>query len=251
MPLTITIQLPNGEVEHHEITAGGKVRLAVGERDGPHGAVWTILATKNEPSFYVMLRQLGALQKWSFHGTGDWRYQWVDTPQAEARARELGHEGGRALDEWRQPPEVGETGWTSAFSICIRHQDLERHDDSRLPKNILWVPPPPEGKARQLHLAILRPTATMIDLKGMVPLCGFGLTGNRHVLILASTHSVADDVNAKITSWLGEGLRRAPGGVVQQADIPRMVVHSIMDDGHRVAWDLAIPPALRQRDPAS
>ena len=68
------------------------------------------------------------------------------------------------LDRWPQPPEVGETGWTSAFSIRVRHQDLEYQDDSALPQDIYWIPPPPEGAARQLHFAILRPTETVIDL---------------------------------------------------------------------------------------
>jgi hypothetical protein len=239
MSLTFAVQLPDGTVEQHQITPGGKIRLAVGERDGPHGAVWTILATKNEPSLYIVLRQLGALQKWSFHGTGDWRYQWVDSEQAEARARELGHEGGRVLDQWPQPPEVGETGWTSAFSIRIRHQDLERHDDSLLPKDIYWVPPPPEGAARQVHVAILRPTATVIDLKGMVPLCGFGLADNRHVLTLGSTHTVTDDLNFKIAEWTDEGRRQLLARGVEADESARMAVHSVLDDGHRVAWDLA------------
>lgn len=239
MSLTFVLQTPGGEVEQHAITPGGKIRLAVGDRDGPHGAVWNIWATKNEPSFYIALRQLGALQKWSLHGTGDWRYQWIDSEQAEARARELGHEGGRVLDQWPQPPEIGESGWTSALSIRIRHQDLERRDDSQLPKDIYWVPPPAEGKGRQLHVAILRPTATVIDLRGMAPLCGFGLADDRHVLILGSNHDVTDELNSTIEEWTDRGRQHLATKGIEPGESTRMAVHSVLDGGHRVIWDLA------------
>jgi hypothetical protein len=86
------------------------------------------------PDLYIAQRDVAPYQKWSLHKTGDWLYQWVNSERAENRARELGHAGGRVLDRWSQPPEVPGTGWTSAFSINTRHEDLVAYDnDSQLP----------------------------------------------------------------------------------------------------------------------
>jgi hypothetical protein len=86
----------------------------------------------------------------------------------------------------------------------------------------------------------------VIDLKGMVPLCGFGLADNRHVLILGSTHTVTDDLNSKIAEWTDEGRRQLLARGVEADESVRMAVHSVLDDGHRVAWDLAFRPWLRR-----
>lgn len=221
--------------------------------------MWKIWTSPNWADVYIALRELGPYQKWSLHkpresgGPGEWLYQWVKSERAEKRAKELGNTQGRVLDKWQQPAELAGSGWTSAFSIRIRHQDLAEYDDSQLPDDICWVPAPPEGTERQLHIAILRPraTETVFEMTEMVPLCGFGLVDGRYVLVLGSTHPIPDETNAKINGWIDAGLRAAPEGVVQKAESPRMAVHAIMDDGHRVAWDLAIPPETLKPDQAS
>jgi len=249
MSLTFRVELPDGEFEEHEVMRpGGMIRIAVGERDGRHGGVYRIWSSPNSPDLYIAQRDVAPYQKWSLHKTGDWLYQWVDSERAENRARELGHTGGRVLDRWSQPPELPGTGWTSAFSICTRHQDLVAYDtDSQLPADIRWVRPPPEGTARQLHITILRATApqAVLNLPKMVPLCGFGLAEDRLVLVLASTHPLTDETNAKINGWVDAARQHAGEGVVEAAAAPRVFVHSIADDGHRMAWDLIVP-----RDPA-
>ena len=50
----------------HEITPGGKVRFAVGDRDGLHGTVWNLWAGKNKSDFYLADRNIVGTQKWNF-----------------------------------------------------------------------------------------------------------------------------------------------------------------------------------------
>ncbi|OMC46152.1 hypothetical protein [Mycobacterium sp. IS-1264] len=244
MPQLFWLQFPDGTVEQHEVTPGGKLRLAVGERDAPRGTVWNVWATPNSGDFYIAERNTAGVQKWSFHKTGMWLHQFVDNERAEQQARAAGYTGrSRVVDKWDQPPEIGDSGWTLAFSIRIRHQDLEEHDDSKLPQDIYWVPPPPEGSARYLHVYILRPTGRMIELdpRDMVPLCSFGLADNRQVLILGSTAPVTEETDAQIERWLDTALAGTADGRLQEADHPRLLVHTTRNDGHRMVWDLAIP----------
>lgn len=244
MPQMFWMQLPDGTVEQHEVTPGGKLTLAIGERNVARGAVWNVFASPNSSDFYISDGVTGGIQKWSFHESGMWLHQFHNSEPAEKQARAAGYTGrGRGVDKWDQPPEIGDTGWTLAFSIRIRHQDLEKQDDSALPDDIYWVPPPPQGSARHLHVCIIRPTGrvTELDPRIMVPLCGLGLADNRQVLILGSTELVSEETNTQIEQWLDTALGGAPDGSPREADHPRLLVHSTRDDGHRMVWDLAIP----------
>lgn len=128
-----------------------------------------------------------------------------------------------------------------AFSIRVRHQDLDVYDDSALPEDIVFMPPPPEGHACYLHIYIVRPLGDYVELKGFVPLCSFGLADNREVLVLGSFHPVSNETNTKIEQWLETAIAAAPEGSLQITDRPRLSVDSTRDDGHRMVWDIMVP----------
>ncbi|WP_156747368.1 hypothetical protein [Mycobacterium sp. E2462] len=243
-PNDIWFQLPDGTVLHHNVSPGGTLRIAVGERNAARGAIWNIWATPNSRDFYIAERSTADLEYWSFHKSGMWLHQFADNEQAMQRARAAGYTGkGRGVDRWEQPAEMGETGLTLAFSIRIRQQDLEEQDDSHLPQEIYWVPPPPEGVAWYLLVCILRQTGRVVELdpREAVPLCGLGLADDRQILVFGRTQPVSDETNAQIDQWI-DGFVERNASSRRASDRSRLLVHSTAPDGHRMVWDLAIPP---------
>ena len=242
----ITVRAANGELEQRELhDPPGKIRFSVGARDAPHAGVWTILGSRNiDSDVYIGLRAMMGCQKWSLHQT-TWLYQWI----SRLDAWEFANSDDRAIDEWQLPPEVA--GCTIAFSIRVRHQDLVQYDDDdQLPESILWVPSPAQGRGTEIRVMIVRPSAfvnsseTVFEFNGAELLDGFTLADGRYVLLVASTATVADDMNSLIRGWLDATLRQAPEGAVEAARSPRVAVGSVVGHGH-VAWDLAIPPQVQ------
>jgi hypothetical protein len=226
---------------------GGDIRFAVGEQ-GRHAAVWKIWARPKKCDVYVAIRHLGGYQKVSLHQSSqgsDWRFQW--TSEHMQATPELTD---RVIDRWQRPPQVGETGWTKSFSIWTRHQDVvPMPDDQRLPADLLWLPPPPEGYAMGIHVVIARPMNLFVEMKGSIPVAGFALADGQVVLLVASRHLVTDEQNRMIEDALAKVIELAPGGadqvriLLQAADLLRMLLWGNGPDGERKAWDVAVEPS--------
>lgn len=263
-PVTLVLEDGQGNQEAHVLSGpGGTIRISVGE-PGCHAAVWKIWAGPKKCDVYVAVRSIGGYQKVSLHESGDWRFQWV----AEDHAQKYAQTTDRVIDQWRQPSEMGESGWTKGFSMWARHQDVVRiPDNESLPADLLWVPPPPEGYAMGLHVVIARPEdlsqrsaseLRWVELKGpSFPFDGFTLADGRVVLMIVSRDLVTDAVNHMIDDALAKA-ESALGGadqariLLQGAGSPRMLVWANGSDGDRQAWDVVVqlPASAAEQDDA-
>jgi hypothetical protein len=140
-PITMMVTNSAGHSETVELPGpGGTIRVVVGESGRQSGA-WRIWSPANKSDVYIAVRAIAGYQKWSFHESGDWRFQWISDEKAE----EFGVDN-RVIDRWQPPNEYGATGITRCLAIRVRHQDLvEVAEPEKLPKDALWVPSPPEG----------------------------------------------------------------------------------------------------------
>ena len=253
-PVILWLEDAQGDREAHELPGpGGDIRISVGD-PGSHGAVWKIWARRKQRDVYVAIRSIGSYLKVSWHpgspGSG-WWLQWTSE-----HVRVNPQITDRVIDQWSQPAEVGESGWSKGFSMWTRHQDVvPAPDNESLPADLLWVPPPPEGYAMGLYVVIARPEdlsqrsaneLRWVELKA-VPWDAFSLVDRRVVLVVVSRDLVTDAVDrmiedalARCESALGGGdqartlLQEGPG-------ITRMLVWASGPDGDRQTWDVAVP----------
>jgi hypothetical protein len=257
-PLPVTLVLDDGKGNQETAVLpgpGGTIRFAVGEADR-HAAVWRVWARPKNSSVYVAIRSIGRYQKVSLHQSSqgsDWRFQWTaEHVQATAQISD------RVIDRWHRPPEVGETGWTTGFSIWTRHQDVAPAPGAEsLPSDVVWVPGPPEDYAMGIHVVIARPKNLFVEMKRSVPVAGFALADGQVVLLVASHEPVTDEVNHVIEDALAKVIESAPGGadkariLLQAAGSPRMIVWVDGPDGDKKAWDVAVEvPNAAEQDEA-
>lgn len=191
-PVKFTMWTDDGDSETGELAGpGGIIRVAVGE-PGRQSGIWRIWAPPNKSDVYIGVRAILGHQKWSLHESGDWRHQWVSPEKAAA----FGKVDGRVIDQWQQPAEMGNSGWTKGFSIRVRHQDLvDVADSPKAPKDTLWIPAPPEGRFIRLHIAIARPSDLAVPLNGLIPFGGFTLIDGRAVILGVTVEAVTDEHN--------------------------------------------------------
>jgi hypothetical protein len=236
IPLTLKVWNKDGEQDLVVPGPGGTARVCVGDRDGAHASVWRIWANRKHSDVYIAARDIAGVQKWSLHESGDWRHQWV-TPQY---ALHLTNSDDRVIDQWSEPPRFEDIGWTKAFSILARRQDLVDYGDgNELPKDMIWLPAPPAKYATVIHVVIACPDRLTADVKGVRPLYAFTLAGGRAVLLLASIQPVSTEDEAQLVSLL-QAVADHPK--VASARAPRLTA-SVMDaeTGDRAVWDVAIP----------
>jgi hypothetical protein len=116
--------------------------------------MWT---SRTKSDVYVSAWALTSVLKISLHESGDWQHAFTDT-------RGMAHVPpgqDRALYRWYRPPEFS-PGVTRAFEIMIPASEVTKPpylewDENFRPeyadKEIVWVPPPPQGYAT--HFTVL------------------------------------------------------------------------------------------------
>jgi hypothetical protein len=136
-------------------------RFAVGDPEGARSAVWRMWTSRTKSDVYVSAWALTSVLKVSLHESGNWRHAFTDT-------RGMVHVApgqDRAMSRWERPPEFV-SGVTRAFEIIIPASEvtkppyLEWDQDFRpeyADKDIVWLPPPPEGYAT--HFVVVFTTA--------------------------------------------------------------------------------------------
>ena len=174
-PVTLTLSDDHGNSESVVLHGpGGKARIAVGE-PGRHSGVWEIWSPRTKNDVYIANKNIAGTQKWSLHESGDWRYQWISRLDAWRYAQT----DDRLIESWSPPPELGPTGWTSAFVIRVRHQDIVPIPGVSVPADVELIREPHENRAVAVFVVIARPDQGMLNLKGAVPLGGFTLMDGR------------------------------------------------------------------------
>jgi hypothetical protein len=250
---SLTLTVWNKDGEQHDLVVpgpGGTARVCVGDRDGAHASVWRIWADRNKSDVYIAARDIVNDQKWSLHQTGDWRHQW----ETRQYAMHLTNRDDRIIDRWLQPVEIEDIGWTKAFHIRVRLQDLVDYGDgNELPDNIIWLPPPPEDRIAVIHVMIARRDRLDSQVQGVFPFHAFSLTNGKVVILTVSMQPVIAEAEAELQSML-EQITQYPRAAetVARATAPR-VTATVVDEenGDRGVWDIAIPkPAAGTSGPA-
>lgn len=241
-PITLSLWTENGERRDIVLPGpGGTVRFCIGAADGDHSATWRVWAGSTASDVYLAVRDIAGEQKFSLHESGDWRHQFASPELAEAYGF-----GSRIIDQWRQPPELGESRLTLGFSVRARLRDLAAYPDrGRPPKDVVWLPAAPEGMATIAHIVIGRLQELPFALSGRVPFAGFSLADGRAVLLVVGMEDIPPETNESLDSVIRSVSERAE---VSTAAMPRMLIHGSNEHG-RFAWDVALSPkVVRQQN---
>lgn len=217
---------------------GGEFRVVVGEPNRQSGS-WKIWSPPRKSDVYVAVRAIGGYQKWSLHESGDWRFQWVN----DERAKQFG-KATRIIEQWQQPGEVGDTGWTKGFSILVRQKDLVHvADPERVPNSAIRIPEPPEGHVSGIHVAMARPNMGYVPTPGQLPLGGITLADGRALLLLVTVQPVIEEQDQSVDAAIRATVEAsAKAGLdLAKTSAPRMALFGHSEDGHRSVWDVAIP----------
>lgn len=240
-PLTLTVWSKDGEQHELEVLGpGGTARVCVGDRHAPHSSVWRIWANRNKSDVYIACRDIAGVQKWSLHETGDWRHQWM----TRQYAWHLTKKDDRTLDQWPQPAEREDIGWTRGFAISVRLQDLADYGDGdELPKDIIWMPAPPQDRVAVIHVLIARPDRLDSKGSGIFPFHAFSLANGKVVLVTFSLQPVLAEQEAELQSMLQQITSHPKSAEhIARLSAPRLTATLVDEEtGDRGVWDIAIP----------
>lgn len=240
--LTLVFEDPGGNRHPVELEGpGGRIRLAVGE-PGCRSGIWMVQAPQTKNDVYIAVESFAGTLKWSLHQSGSWRLQWGN----RLRAWEFTRTDDRLISEWEPPKELGDSGWTQAFVINVRHRDIFPLEEKEpLTNDIIWVPPPRPDHSVAIQVIIARPNGVWLDLHNVMPFSGFMLADHRAVLLTRSLQKISEQEHNNFDRQIAEVLRKAAGSVdFKTLSSGRLLTIGESSDGSRSVWDLAVP----QRD---
>ena len=138
------------------------VHFAVGYREGARSTIWRIWTDKYS-NVYIAARALGDELKISLHKE-TWRHEF--TEQRLSRSFSFVSPGeDRAADKWKRPPEFA-PGVTMAFYILVPASEVTvprrsgNEEGVQSKKEIVWVPPAPEGSTTYFTVLFTTPRTT-------------------------------------------------------------------------------------------
>jgi hypothetical protein len=232
----LTLATEGGEDAVVELRGpGGTIRCAVGE-PGRRSGVWRVWANKKTSDVYIAIRTLAGTQKWSLHESGDWRHQWT----REFADDQFPASTNRIIDQWQQPPALGDSGWTKGLSIWVRHEDVVAFDgDDETGDKVTWLPVPPEGYAVGMHVVIASPDLGFTSTGGGVLIDAFSIADKRVVMVVRSLHKVTEQVNAELQSARQRALDALEVDLTE-ARAPRILIAGFGSGSERVVWDLSV-----------
>lgn len=216
---------------------GGTVRFAVGTEDC-HSGVFRVWANRSTNDVYVAVRSIINHQKWSLHQSNDWRYQWVNP----AKAREFTDSDERLIDQWSPPQEIGGIGWTVAFMIHVRHEDVVGVSTNDVVPELMLLPPPGPRHTAIIRIVIARPNAmsNFIETKNLLPFTGFTLADGRAVLFTLSHVPTPAETANEVDNIIAQAVAAAPLGTSFDQPNIRLMTYGNAPDGTRTVWDIAV-----------
>lgn len=146
-----------------------KIRFAVGTADGPRSCSWKLESQGEEA--YLLQRNLGRVNKISFHSSGLCRWALIESPKSGAD---------RLMLKWkRRPiPEPGLLRGTLLISLVFPTNLLSTALSDR-PGSILWIDPAPPGQAVQIDVFLTREARADVA-------AAFAATAERQLLAFGS-----------------------------------------------------------------
>jgi hypothetical protein len=217
--------------------SGGTIRVGVG-RPGRRSGVWRIWANRGKSDVYIAARSIAGIQKFSLHGSGDWRHQWVTPNQAE----EFTANRDRVMDRWPRPPE-GPGGWTKALSIWVPKEDVQEiEDDNQVREGVTWTPEPPDGFAVGIHVVVAETDRGFVRVSGVRPLDGFSLASGEVALVLMGLSELDEQQRQRLDEFRARALAMVSRERLASAKAPRVSLFGYDDQGNRIVWDLAAKP---------
>jgi len=124
-------------IPQREPTARNVIRWAIGSSDGLRSSTWRLWGN-NKGDIYVAPRSLCGVTKASFHRDGRCQVGFTEN-YATTASRRFGVQS-RHWQKWRLPNEP----LVRVLQILVPHSEL-RSFPERKPRNITWLPAPPEG----------------------------------------------------------------------------------------------------------
>lgn len=249
-PLYLTYQLPDGTEESHEVNGPpGVFRFALGSHTR-RSSVWRVWTNRNAADFYIGVRSITGVQKYSFHQSGQWHLAYSDAD----KATQYTGAPNRFIEKWDRPDQ-SLAGWTRALAIRVPHGALSDVPDEADDDDVLWLPEAPEGRTAVIGIGVVEPNRGTVDLLGL-PVAGFRLASGDAVIALYMTEPFTDETRQMITEKLSHlpfphGASAADIAVMaERADDLRAGLFGSNDQGSRFVWDLPVRTITVNQAPA-
>lgn len=239
-PLYLTYQLPDGTEESHEVNGPpGVFRFAVGSHTR-RSSVWRVWTNRSAADYYVGVRSITGVQKYSFHQSGQRHLAFSDAEKAT-------HYTGapdRFIEKWDRPDQAF-AGWTRALAVRVPHGALSDVPGEADDDEVLWLLEAPEGRTAVIGIGVVEPNRGTVDLRGL-PVAGFRLASVDAVIALYMTEPFTDETRQRITDKLShlpfpDGASATDMAVMdERAEGLRVGLFGSNDQGSRFVWDLPV-----------
>ncbi|MDP9250613.1 MAG: hypothetical protein M3O78_04510 [Chloroflexota bacterium] len=242
-PLWLTVFDADGQPHSEEVTGPpGTIRVGIGSHTCG-SSVWRIWTKKqrNQSEVYAHPRNLGGVQKFSLHSSGDWHHGW----QTRDIAEEFTGSPERHLDRWNRRDLPMSHGWTKVLTIWVPHGGLSDMPDEPPDDRVVWLPGAAPGRMAGIHVAIVAPDGGMPNMDAM-PVGAFRLGSGEAVVVLYSTAPIPDGLFVSLAADMTKvGLTAEHIEAIRAASAPRVGVFGRDEHGRRVVYEMQVEVANR------
>jgi hypothetical protein len=188
-------------------------RFAVGAAACPRSAAWRLWTGKGTSDVYIAARTLGGDLKASLHESGVWRF--ASTKESWER-RGSTAAADRVIERWKRPPPI--EGGTPAFMVIVPSGEigLPRHPltakAKKYTKNVVWVPPAPEGFATHFIVMYTGPGGPEPSAQDRF-VDRFKLPNGQTIIILIQEHAISEADKQQLEAGrqaIAEAVRQGP-----------------------------------------
>jgi hypothetical protein len=237
-PLWLTLFDAEGRPHTEQVTGPpGIIRVGIGSHT--HGSsVWRIWTPRRpgQSEVYAHPRNLGGIQKFSLHSSGDWHHGWHTRDVAE----QFTGSPKQHIDRWKRDDLPVTHGWVKALTIWVPHGGLSDMPDEPHDHRVLWLPEAPAGRMAGIHVAIVSPNEGVPSI-GALPVDAFRLGSGDAVIVLYSTTPIPDGLFESLAAKMSmPGVTAEQAEAIRAAPAPRVGVFGSDGHGQRVVYECRV-----------
>jgi hypothetical protein len=237
-PLWLTLYDAYGEPHTEEVTGPpGTIRVGIGSHTRG-SSVWRIWTPRQrgQSEVYAHPRNLGGIQKFSLHSTGDWHHGWHSKDMAE----QFSGSPKQHTDRWRREDLPVTHGWIKALTIWVPHGGLSDMPEEAADDRVIWLPEAPEGRMAGIHVTVVSPNQGVPRIQA-VPVGAFRLGSGEAVIVLYSTAAIPDGLFESLTAKMSTA-QVPPSQIeaIKAAPAPRVGIFGSDEHGQRIVYDCAL-----------